>query len=117
MLDYLRHAVVACSGGKRGGGGGERRRATKAAAAACGGGVQLFSVRDGTLRGEMKRYVKDISGHKFAECGGDNLQIYVFMTNIHIIGLQIGLKRHKFVSKRRIILCLCVFRNDPMKHS
>jgi hypothetical protein len=24
----------------------------------------------------------------------DVLQIYVFMTNIHIIGLKIGLKRH-----------------------
>jgi hypothetical protein len=47
----------------------------------------------------MKRYVKDnMSGHKFAECGGGVLQIYVFMTDIHIIGLKIGLKRHKFVS-------------------
>ena len=75
--------------------------ATKAAAAAaaCGGGVRLFSVtRDGTLRGEMKIYVKDMSGHKFAERGGDVLQICVFMTDIHIIGLKIGLKRHKFVS-------------------
>ncbi len=68
-------------------GSGERRRATKAAAAACGGGVWLFSVTsDGTLRGEMKRYVKDMSRHKFAECGGDVLQICVFMTNIHIFG-------------------------------
>ena len=33
----------------------------------------------------------------------DVLQIYVFMTDIHILGLKIGLKRHKFVSKRRII--------------
>ncbi len=41
--------------------------------------------RDGTLREEMKRYVKDISGHKFAERGGDVLQIYVFMTDIHKI--------------------------------
>jgi hypothetical protein len=46
----------------------------------------------------MKRYVKNMSGHKFAERGGDVLQIYVFMTDIHIIGLKIGLKRHKFVS-------------------
>ena len=39
---------------------GERRRATKAAA--CGSGVRLFSVTsDGTLMGEMKRYVKDMS--------------------------------------------------------
>ncbi len=30
--------------------------------------------------------------------GGDVLQICVFMTNIHIIGLKIGLKRHKFAS-------------------
>ena len=29
---------------------------------------------------------------------GDVLQICVFMTDIHIIGLKIGLKRHKFVS-------------------
>ena len=74
--------------------------ATKAAAgAACGVGVRLFSVtRDGTLRGEMKIYVKDMSGHKFAERGGDALQICVFMTDIHTIGLKIGLKRHKFVS-------------------
>ena len=63
--------------------------------------MRLFSVTsDGTLRGEMKRYVK----HKFAERGGDVLQICVFMTDIHIIGLKIGLKRHKFVSKRRSIL-------------
>ena len=47
----------------------------------------------------MKIYVKDnMSGHKFAEHGGDVLQICVFMTDIHIIGLKIGLKRHKFVS-------------------
>ena len=46
--------------------------------------MRLFSVtRDGTLRGEMKIYVKDMSGHKFAECGGDVLQICVFMTDIH----------------------------------
>jgi len=36
------------------------------------------------LRGEMKRYVKDMSGYKFAECGGGVLQICVFTTNIHI---------------------------------
>ncbi len=56
-------------GGDGGGGrGGERQRATKAEAAACGGDVQLFSVtRDGTLRGEMKVYVKDMSGHNIAE--------------------------------------------------
>ena len=93
--------AVACGGGEQGGGGGERQRATKAAAAACGGGVWLFSMtRDGTLRGEMKLYVKDMSGHKFAERGGDVLQICVFMTDIYIIviGIKIGLKRHKFVS-------------------
>ena len=40
-------------------------KAAAAAAAACGGGVRLFSVAsDGTLRGEMKRYVKVMSGHK-----------------------------------------------------
>ncbi len=39
-----------------------------------------------------------ICPHKFAERGGDILQIYVFMTDIHIIGFKIGLKRHKFVS-------------------
>jgi hypothetical protein len=71
---------VACGAGEQGGGGGES------------------VTRDGTLRGEMKRYVKDMSGHKFAEHGGDVLQICVFMTDIHIIGLKIGLKRHKFVS-------------------
>ena len=59
----------------------------------------------------MKRYVKVMSRHKFAERGGDVLQIYVFMTDIHIIGLKIGLKRHEFVSNRRIISCLSVFRN------
>ena len=60
--------------------------------------MRLFTVTsDGTLRGEMKRYVKVMSGHKFAERGGDVLQICVFMTDIHIIGLKIGLKRHKFV--------------------
>jgi len=57
--------------------------------------MQFFSVMsDGMLRGEMKRYVKNMSRHKFAECGGGVLQIYVFMTDIHIIGLKIGLKRH-----------------------
>ena len=54
--------------------------------------------RDGTLRGEMKIYFKDMSRHKFAELGGGVQQICVFMTNIHIIGLKIGLERHKFVS-------------------
>jgi hypothetical protein len=63
----VRRAAVVCGGGERGGGDGERQRATKAAAAACGGGVRLFSAtRDGTLRGEMKIFVKDMSGHKFA---------------------------------------------------
>ena len=77
-------------------GGGVRRRR---AVAVCGGGVWLLSVTsDGTLRAEMKRYVKNMSGHKFAEPGGGVLQIYVFMTDIYIIGLKIGLKRHKFVS-------------------
>ena len=92
---------MAYGGGKLGGGGRERRCATKAAVVACGGSVRLFSVTsEGTLRGEMKRYVKDImSGHKFAERGGGVLQIYVFMTNIHIIGFKIGLKSHKYVSK------------------
>ena len=76
-----------------------RQRWRRCAAAVCGGGVRLFSVtRDGTLRGEMKIYVKDMSGHKFAERGGDVLQTCVFMTDIHIIGLKIGFKRHKFVS-------------------
>ena len=67
----VRRAAVACGGGEQGGGGGERQHATKVAAAACGGGVRLFSMtRDGTLRGEMKIYVKDMFGHKFAERGG-----------------------------------------------
>ena len=71
-----------------------RRRAV----AVCGGGMWLLSVTsDGTLRAEMKRYLKNMSGHKFAEPGGGVLQIYVFITDIHIIGLKIGLKRHKFV--------------------
>ncbi len=66
---------MAYGGGEQGGGGRERRRATKAAAAACGGSVRLFSVTsDGTLRGEMKRYVKDILWYvrtqKIAERGG-----------------------------------------------
>ena len=41
----------------------------------------------------MKRYVKNImSGHNFAERGGDVLKFSVFMTDIHKIGLKIGLK-------------------------
>jgi hypothetical protein len=37
-----------------------QRKRRRRAAAACGGGVRLFSVtRDGTLRREMKIYVKD----------------------------------------------------------
>ena len=71
--------------------GRRRQRRRRRRVTACGGGVRLFSVTsDGTLRGEMKRYVKDMSGHKFAERGGDVLQICVFMTDIHIIGLKIG---------------------------
>jgi hypothetical protein len=68
----VRPAAVACGGGHRVGSGGERRRATKAAAAACGGGVRLFSVTsDGTLRGKMKRYVKDImSGSQICRTWG-----------------------------------------------
>ena len=62
-----------------------KTKATAAAAvAACGSGVRLFSMMsDGTLKGEMKGYVKAMSGHKFAERGGDVLQICVFMTDIH----------------------------------
>jgi hypothetical protein len=69
---------------------GRRRQRRRRRVTACGGGVRLFSVTsDDTLRGEMKRYVKDMSGHKFAERGGDVLQICVFMTDIHnIIGLK-----------------------------
>ena len=49
-------------------GGGVRQRR---AVAVCGGGVWLFSATSGgTLRGKMKRYVKNMSGHKFAEPGG-----------------------------------------------
>jgi hypothetical protein len=62
----------------------------------------------------MKIYVKDMSGHKFAERGGGVLQICVFMTDIHRIGLKIGLKRHKFVSLSPIFLCICVLRNAPL---
>ena len=65
------------SGDDKGGSGGGGVRQRRAA-------VRLFSVTsDGTLRGEMKRYVKVMSGHKFAERGGDVLQICVFMTDIH----------------------------------
>ncbi len=64
-------AAVACGCGERGGGGGERQRATKAVAVACGGGVRLFSVtRDGTLRGEMKINVKDMSDINLQNVGG-----------------------------------------------
>ena len=52
-------------------GGGVRRAAVVCGGGKLGGGVRLFSVTsDGTLRGEMKRYVKNMS---------------VFMTDIHII--------------------------------
>jgi hypothetical protein len=51
--------------------------------------VPLIAVtRDRTLRGEMKSYVKDMSGHKFAESGGDILQIYVFMTDCLLLTLM-----------------------------
>ena len=33
-----------------------------------------------------------MSGHSFAERGGDVLKFSVFMTDIHKIGLKIGLK-------------------------
>ena len=93
-MRQLRAAVVS-KVAAAGSGSVRQRQRRQRAAAACGGSVRLFSVtRDGTLRGEMKIYVKDMSGHKFAECGGDVLQICVFMTDIHIIGLKIGLKRH-----------------------
>jgi hypothetical protein len=83
--------TVVVGEGVRGGGGGGVRRAAVACGIGerCGGGAALFC--DKTLRGEMKRYVKDMSGHKFAERGVDVLQIYGFVTNIHIIGLKIGL--------------------------
>ena len=81
--------MAACDKGS--GGGGVRRRRAEAA---CGCHDET---ENEILRGEIKIYVKDMSGHKFAERGGDVLQICVFMTDIHIIGLKIGLKRHKFV--------------------
>ena len=45
-----------------GSGGVRQRQRRRCAAAACG----FSPSRDGTLRGEMKRYVKDMSGDKFA---------------------------------------------------
>ena len=78
-----RRAAVACGSGERGGGGGERQRATKAAAAACGGGRHFSVTRDGTLRGEMKIYVKDMSGHKFAERGGDSANLCFYDRHTH----------------------------------
>ncbi len=67
------------------------------------------------FEGGDEKIVKDnMSRHNFAERGGDVLLIYVFKTDIHIIGLEIGLKRHTFVSKRRIIFCLYVFRDAPL---
>ena len=62
--------VVVGEGVRGGGSGGGVRRAAVACGIGerCGGGAALFC--DKTLRGEMKRYVKDISGHKFAERGG-----------------------------------------------
>ncbi len=46
------------------------------------------------LTGKIKLYVKDnMSRHKFAQRGGDVVQICVFMTDIHIIGLKIRVKK------------------------
>ncbi len=83
----VRPAAVACGGGQRVGGGGERRRA-----------ALLHDKGRHVEGGDEKICQRYMSGHKFAERGGDVLQIYVFMTDIHIIGLKIGLKRHQFVS-------------------
>ena len=62
-------------------GGVQQRWRRRRAAAACGGGMlRLFSVTsDGKLRGEMKSYVKDVSGHKFAERGGGVFCKFVFL--------------------------------------
>ena len=86
---WRRRGAAECDKGS--GGGGVRRRRAEAA---CGSHVET---ENEILRGKIKIYVKDMSRHKFAERGGDVLQICVFMTDIHIIGLKIGLKRHKFV--------------------
>jgi hypothetical protein len=65
---------MACGGGVRQWPASWRQWGAAACDKGGGGGVlRLFSVTsDDTLRlrGEMKRYVKDMSGHKFAECGG-----------------------------------------------
>jgi len=81
---------TACDKGS--GGGSVRRQRAETACGWC-----HVETENEILTGEIKIYVKDMSGHKFAKRGGDVLQICVFMTNIHIIGLKIGLKRHKFV--------------------
>ncbi len=86
---WRRRGAAVCDKGS--GCGGVRRRR---AAVACGCHAET---ENEILRGEINIYVKDMFRHKFAERGGDVLQICVFMTNIHIIGLKIGLKRHKFV--------------------
>ena len=52
----------------------------------------------------MSKICRDINLQNVG--AGDCKFTYVFMTDIHVIGLKIGLKRHKFVSKRRVILCL-----------
>ena len=53
-------------------------------------------------------YVKDMSGHKFAQPGGGVGFFYVFMTSLCPedikIGLNLGLKRHKFM-----FLCFYVY--------
>jgi hypothetical protein len=81
---------TACDKGS--GGGSVRWRRAETACRWC-----HVETENEILTGEIKIYVKDMSGHKFAQRGGDVLQICVFMTDIHIIGLKIGLKRHKFV--------------------
>ena len=40
------------------------------------------------LTGEIKLYVKDMSGHKFAQCGGDVVQICVFRNAPNIINVE-----------------------------
>jgi len=90
LLTFMHHShslTIVVGEGVRGGGGGVRlwrARWRRRGAVACdkggGSGVRrrhaaLLRDEQGHVEGEMKRYVKVMSGHKFAERGGDVLQI------------------------------------------
>ena len=72
-----------------------RWRRRVAAAAACGPSP-LEVTSDGTSRGEMNRYVKEYVRTQFDNVEGTLYKFVSFYDQKHKIGLNLGLKIHKF---------------------